>query len=313
MNAARAKTGVGKPLLLTRPLEEILKAVHFYRYMTALDVTYLLYSPSSLKYVRDSLARLAGGEDFKPGQYLYRFRVASSDPGNPERIYTLGSRGRKFLVEELGMPVDWHFRPEMVRHLSYSRVAHALALTRFLVGAKVWAAGQPEFRLAEIRTSYELGMTPATVELGEGRERETVRVVPDAWLLFEQLQDGRHAHWLPVLLELDRGTEYQRKFKQHIRSRLEFIRRGGPYSRLFGHEAVTIAYATTGERPAYRETRRLSMCEWTKEVLSEWGMEKWASVFRFHALVPEDIYTTPIFSEPVWYQPDQRLPVSIFA
>ena len=290
MNAARAKTGVGKPLLLTRPLEEILKAVHFYRYMTALDVTYLLYSPSSLKYVRDNLARLAGGEDFKPGQYLYRFRVASSDPGNPERIYTLGSRGRRFLAEELGLPVDWHFRPEKVRHLSYSQVAHSLALTRFLVAAKAWAARQPEFRLAETRTSYELGRTPATVELGEGRERETVRVVPDAWLLFEQLRDGRHAHWLPVLLELDRGTEYQRKFKQHVRSRIEFIKPGGAYSKIFGYPSVTVAYATTGEKPEYRETRRRTMCSWTMEVLQELGKEKWASVFHFHALSLEEIY-----------------------
>jgi hypothetical protein len=199
----------------------------------------------------------------------------------------------------------------MVRHLSFSRVAHALALTRLLVAAKAWTAKQQEFRLAETRISYELGREPATVELGEGREREAIRVIPDAWLLFEQLRDGRHLHWLPVLLEIDRGTEYQRRFKQHVRSRLEFIRRGGPYSRLFGHEAVTVAYVTTGERPAYRETRRLAMCEWTKEVLSELRMEKWVSVFRFHALVPKDIYTTPIFSGPMWYQPGEASPVSL--
>jgi hypothetical protein len=36
-----------KPVVLTRGFEDILRAVNFYRYMTALDVSYLLYSLGS--------------------------------------------------------------------------------------------------------------------------------------------------------------------------------------------------------------------------------------------------------------------------
>src|SRR5213080_2389892 len=121
-----------KPFILTRRMEEILKIIHFYRYMTALDVTYLLYSPSSRAFVRKILAPLAGGADFKPNQYLYRFKLPHTSTGNTERVYTLGHRGRDFLVSQ-GIPVDWHFQPFKAKNLSYNQIVHDLVLTRFCV------------------------------------------------------------------------------------------------------------------------------------------------------------------------------------
>src|SRR4051794_30973929 len=104
MQTTKPRTRSKKPFILGKPHEEILKAVYFYRYMTALDVAYLLYSPKSLTHVREVLAALSGGEDFKTAHYLYRFRLPSI--GNSERVYTLGSKGRDYLASELGMPVD---------------------------------------------------------------------------------------------------------------------------------------------------------------------------------------------------------------
>src|SRR5947209_9846310 len=102
------------PILLTKRDEQILQAVYAYRYVTALDIAYLLFSPKSLTHVREILAKLSGGEDFHPRAYLFRFRLPGS--GNTERVYTLGSRGRDFLVNTLGLPVDWYFRPGKVKH-----------------------------------------------------------------------------------------------------------------------------------------------------------------------------------------------------
>ena len=149
----------GKSLLvLTKPLVEILKTIYFYRYMTAVDVTNLLYSPTSLTHVRSMLTMLAGGEDHKINEYLYRFRLPAA-AGNREMVFTLGSRGRDFLASELGMPASWHYRPEKVRHTSYNQVAHALFLTRFLVAAHLWSKRQSEFRLVNTRISYQLADT----------------------------------------------------------------------------------------------------------------------------------------------------------
>lgn len=116
----------------------------------------------------------------------------------------------------------------------------------------------------------------------------------------------------PVLLEIDRGTAYRNKFKEHIASRIEFIKRGGVYSKLFGGEAVMVVYVTTGETEGFRESRRRAMCVWTQEVLKEQRKEAWASVFRFGSVSVEDMYEGTLFEKAVWYRPDQAAPVGLF-
>lgn len=314
MNTARARKPVKKPFTLTKRMEEILRTIHFYRFMSAQDVTYRLYSPKSLTHVREILSSLAGGEDFKTNQYLYRFKLAniSSASGNTERIYTLGSKGRDYLVNVVGLPVAWHFRPYKLKHFSYGQVAHSLVLTRVLIAGHSWAAKHPDLNLAKTQISYELAKAPASVQFTHLGKTEALKVIPDAWLLFEQTRSGQHEHWFPVLLEIDRGMESKEKFKRHVRSRLEFVKKGGAYSKLFGTEAVMIAYVTTGDRPEYRETRRKAMCAYTMEVLAELHKENWASVFRFHSFLLENAYDTPIFEAPLWYRPDVPTPVPLF-
>jgi hypothetical protein len=309
------KAGSRKPLIITKRMEEILRTIHFYRFMSAQDVAYRLYSPKSLTHVREILSSLAGGEDFKTNQYLYRFKLAniSSASGNIERIYTLGSKGRDYLEKVVGLSVAWYFRPYKLKHFSYGQVAHSLVLTRALIAGHVWAAQHPDLNLAKTQICYELAKSPASVQFTHLGKTEAFKVIPDAWLLFEQTKGGEHEHGFPVLLEIDRGMESREKFKRHVRSRLEFIKKGGAYSKLFGTDAAMIAYMTTGDRPEYRETRRKAMLAWTKEVLAELHKESWASSFRFHSLCLADFYKSDIFDEPVWYRPDSPTPVPLFA
>jgi hypothetical protein len=309
MNTVRATKTRAKPLIITKPIEAILKAIHFYRYMATQDVCRLLYSPRSLSHVREILSLLAASN------YLYRFELPHTSRGNTERIYTLGSKGRDYLAKVLGLPVEWYFRPYKLRHFSASQVQHNLALTRVLVAAQAWAAKRPDFRLAQTRICYDLARTPSQVSLTNKGKVQTLRVIPDAWLLFEygQTKGGEHAHGYPVLLELDRGMEYREKFQKHVRSRLEFIKKGGAYSKLFGTEAVMIAYLTTGELPQYRESRRKAMCSYTMEVLAESHKEAWAPIFRFCSFLLEEIYDTNIFEVPVWYMPHSPTPVPLLS
>jgi hypothetical protein len=234
MNTLKPKNR--KPFIITKPIEAILRAVHFYRYMSSEDLCRrLLYSPKSITYVREILSSLSGGADFKTNQYLYRFQLPSTSAGSNERIYTLGSKGRDFIANDLGEPVDFCFRPHKLRHLSYSQVLHNLILTRFLVSAHAWAAKQPDFRLNQTRICYELAREAATIEVSQetlpaGRQRKTENlkaiVIPDAWIEFEKLKNGDHEHYLPVLLEIDRGSEYKQKYIHHLLSRLAFIKSG---------------------------------------------------------------------------------------
>ena len=95
-------------------------------------------------------------------------------------------------------------------------------------------------------------------------------------------------------------------------SRVESIA-SGEYTRLFGTKGVTLAYATTGERPEYVKTRLRSMQTWTREVLAELGRESWGSVFRFTSLGLDAVYGTPLFAGPVWFRPDEEAPVPLLA
>jgi hypothetical protein len=71
--------------------------------MTAEDVTYLLFSPGALTYVRSLLFGLSG-RDFETGRFLYRFLLPDTRRGNPRRVYTLGRRGRDYGEAVLGFP-----------------------------------------------------------------------------------------------------------------------------------------------------------------------------------------------------------------
>jgi hypothetical protein len=138
-----------------------------------------------------------------------------------------------------------------------------------------------------------------------------VSVIPDAWLLFERLKNGVREYVFPVLLEIDRGTMYRQKFKQHVLSRIEFVA-SGEYRRVFGQEAVVIAYATTGATGEMQEGRRRALCSWTMEALKDSGRDSWAEVFRFCSVSYGDIYESGFFKNLAWYRPDSEMAVGLF-
>jgi len=130
-------------------------------------------------------------------------------------------------------------------------------------------------------------------------------VIPDAWILFQGKKEK-----IPILLEIDRGTEHKQQFKQHIKARIEFIR-SGTYLDVFKEEAILVAYATTGQLPEYRESRRNIMCRWTLELLEELSLPAWSSVFRLASVDWDKLYETRLFDSPVWFQPDKNKPVKL--
>jgi Replication-relaxation len=299
MKAKKAALAREQPLPpLTFRDEDIVQAVHTYRYMTAKDITALFFAPASINYARERLAALAGGADGKERAYLYRFAMPTRT-GSRERVYTLGSAGREALVN-LGVPVDWYVPPYKAERLSHSHLAHQLTLTRLIVSACQWIRKQAEYSLADMRLCYELEKRIAKLH-GE-KERTAALVIPDGWLLFERVADRARS---PLLIEIDRGSEYQERFKNHVRARLVFIH-SGDYATVFGMPAVMIAYVTTGQVPAYRETRVKTMAAWTRDVLAELKMERWAGLFRFTSAVYETLYEDAhtLFEKPVWYRPD---------
>jgi hypothetical protein len=116
---------------------------------------------------------------------------------------------------------------------------------------------------------------------------------------------------MPLWIEVDRGTEQGRRFREHLSSRIAFIQSGG-YRKLFQTNAVLICYVTTGDRPEYEASRLKAMCRWAQQVLSDLHLESWSSIFRFTSLQFDNLYSTPIFSAPLWHRPDSPTPVPLF-
>jgi hypothetical protein len=193
-----------------------------------------------------------------------------------------GVKGRDFLEQVAGLPVDWYFRPDKIKHLGFSHLVHALLQTRVVVAASYWSRKQSVYTLTQSLLSYELARFPG------------LKVIPDAWLLFEDIQGKKYQ----ILLELDRGMEYQAKFKSHVKARLAFLD-SQAYTEVFGVKAVMVAYLTTGDRPEYRQRRQATITRWIQDVLAELEMKAWAGNFRCTSIVLDEVYEHGLFDKPI--------------
>jgi hypothetical protein len=89
--------------LLTPRDEEILKAVHYYRYVTARDIAHQQFSKTSLNYVRERMTALSGNADLEPNNYLCRFNLPTVTRNRPEKAFVLGAKGKR-LLQRMGIP-----------------------------------------------------------------------------------------------------------------------------------------------------------------------------------------------------------------
>ena len=278
---------------LTARDEQILKSIFYYRYVTARDIMTLHFAKTTISHVREVLAALSGKIDLDADNYLCRFNLPSMTGRSQEKVYVLGSRGRRVL-QNMGMPATWYFRPSKLKFLSYSYVLHNLILTRTMIDAAQWAKEHPAFSLVDQHISYQL----------------SGKVIPDCWLFFEeQRSDGIYEH--PVLFELDRGMEMKEKFRAHVRGRIHYIQ-SGEYKKQFKTDVASIAYATTGQTEAYQLTRRKAMCAWIHEVLKEMRLEDWAHVFKVASVEFQNLYDNSLFEKAVWYKPASSTAVRLF-
>jgi hypothetical protein len=290
--------------------EAILRAAWEYWYLTARDVQRLL-DVKSLPHVRGVLRRLCGGRDFAEGQYLLRCPIPQTRKGGIEKFYTLGIQGRDFVASEMGLPVEGYYQPAKTAQRSYGTLMHDLSLTRFLIALRTWCHRQEHLSLSEIRTQYELAHDPLLAEVSHTSPEKDPRpkVVPDAWVHIAMVTEGRPLKPWPLLIEIDRGTQYAKAFKERLLARLDFIRPNGLYSQMFATEFVTIVYLTTAG-----DVRRDTMCRWARQVLAAEQREDWAEVLLFGEVSFAEMYeqANRLFTEAVWRRPDGGAAVRLF-
>lgn len=289
------------PVIISERDDEILHAVYTYRYLTALEVTRLFYSKGSLKYVRDNLSALVEND------YLFRFNLPTTTLGKSPYVYTLGSKGIKYL-KSLDVKEMFTFRPSVEREVSYQHLHHTLSLNDFLIAASLLTRLEPSISLFDLRHEWYLKHTPLSVKVTgdtqSGQKTETITVVPDAFLDFRFRVNGKY-RGSPIWIELDRGTEAVKQFKRKIRGIITAVL-SPQYEILFNTKAVTIAFATTANG-----TRLANMRLWVKQELTQLGKQAESSLFLFTKLPEGELDPRNVFLAPVWYLPDDERPVSL--
>jgi hypothetical protein len=306
MTGRSAAKTPAKPVWLSNVDIRIIRTIATHHYMTAKDIAYSVYEPTSLTYVRSRAARLAGCADHIPNQYLYRFSRPHTDPGRSEKVFTVGTKGRDLLASLQGVDdMDRRFRPYKLQALRYSFLLHALLLSRFIAAGTFWSRQQSEYDLVESHLHYELAKNRRLTSIT--LQGKPVSVIADAFLCFERVADGSR---FPLLFEADCGTESGRTFRQHVHNRLAYLQ-SPQYEQLAKTSAGRVCYLTIGQHPRYKETRRTAMQRFTQDVLAELDMAHWASVFLFASVDYHHLFQTPLFDQPRWYHPDSQTPVSL--
>ena len=151
--------------------------------------------------------------------------------------------------------------------------------------------------------------TPLKATYQRNNREETKSIVPDCYIAFVYTNPSGKEETIPVLWELDRGTEDQKFFRKRVRAYIVFLK-SRSFKTLFGIENITIAFATTKNHNRIRQKR-----EWTQKELALTNEPSWlGQLFLFTALPEHMGESEPrqLFLDPVWYTPsDDEKPVSL--
>jgi|SoiMethySBSTD1v2_1073268.scaffolds.fasta_scaffold190093_2 protein involved in plasmid replication-relaxation len=298
---------------LTSTEEEILRAVNELRFVTVEEILRLLFKKGSKTYVRKILRSLAGGQDGKMNEQLFRLRLPAAG-GNHLRIYTLGRAGARFLRHS-GVPVPFFYRPQSASYYSYGYLMHQLTLTKFLVAMRVFVRDHPSYHLADTLTSYAMaGNAPHITLVSEDGKERTVGVIPDCWVYVEYREsedNPQSVQGMPLWVELDHGTESRSRFQELVLNRLTLIR-DKKYEEYFGTSSVRFCYLAFGRTREARLSRLFAMVRWVEEVLSEKSLISWGRLFHFATIEPDLYESHALFTNAVWHKPFSHSAVSLF-
>ncbi len=277
------------PLQLGRPHCLLLGALGRFHYLSAPQLTRLLYSPGSLTYVQEHLKRLFHAH------YVERVYLPTITPhGSSLAVYTLASEGIAYL-KRAGLAPEGRFRPSEQAHREWLFLRHTLEANELLISAHRLARAHAEITVAQMKCERELKHAPVYVQAG----KERIGVVPDGWIdvRFDDLQAC-------VAFELDRDTVEREAFRRKVRGLLAYA--DGPYAAAFGTSSLTIAVVTTaGER------RMTELLTWTQHEFIERDAREQADLFRFAAFDPAATDPHAIFFAPLWRRPFDPAPLPL--
>jgi hypothetical protein len=274
-----------KPMQLRKAWEKIISALAQFDYLTAAQVTRLLYAPTSLTHVQEQMKLLVDND------------LVISLGGKAldlPLIYTLSGTGRHY-AQSLGAPVRKRYRlsEEQEKSRNPHFLKHTVAVTDVLIAARLLAQTTSGIVLTRISTERELRRT-IYVEVPERiciepdasvlfTITETWHVVPQTWQQFMHIEVYRN---LPPS---------EQHFKQKIRG-YETYATTGIHEALFATPAMEVA--VFAQTPTMAATLR----RWTEEALQDMHQPNHGSRFFFSSLNTATASPEELFLSPVWEQ-----------
>jgi hypothetical protein len=296
------RQAVQKKAFIVTPVHDmLLHDLNTLQRATAEQLTRLNYKMGMLTTVKQRLKDLADN----------RYVLPLSHPSiRLPYMYALDRKGLNYL-HSLGVDVREYFRPSNEEDSAKNFLfrEHMLAIGDILIHAKLFEKSEPSYRINSLLHERFFKNHPVKADYERNSGEETKTLVPDAYLAFSYTSPKGKEETIPVLWELDRGTEDQKFFRRRIRAYIVFLK-SRAFKTLLNIENITVAFATTKNL-----NRSKQMREWTQKEFAATSEPSWlANLFLFTAL-PENIGTIEprqLFLDPVWYTPsDDENPVSL--
>lgn len=289
------------PFVVTPVYDLLLRDLNTLQRATAEQLTRLNYRRGMLTTVKARLKDLT-----EAGYILPLFHPSIKLP----YVYCLNRKGLQYL-DGLGIDVRDYFRPseEKETERNFLFREHMLSITDVLIHALLFARSTPSYRLEQLLHEHFFKNHPIKATYTRNNKEERKTLVPDSYLEFIHTQASGKEVKIPVLVELDRGTEEQKFFRRRLRAYIVFLK-SRAFESIFTVKSMTIAFATTKDHNRVNKMR-----EWARQEFSLTHEPKWlADLFLFTTLPEhiEEIEPKQLFLDPVWYVPgDDTNPVSL--
>ncbi len=296
------KQAVKQKAFVVTPVHDLLlRDLHILQRATAEQLTRLNYKMGMLNTVKARLKDLADN----------RYVLPLSHPSiRLPYMYALDRKGLNYLAAQ-GVDVREYFRPSQEEDSAKNFLfrEHMLAVSDILIHALLFEKSEPSYRIGTMLHERYFKNHPIKSVYTRSERVETKTLVPDCYLEFVHTRESSKEDILPVLWELDRGTEDQKFFRKRIRAYSVFLR-SRTFETVFGIKNITIAFATTRNHNRIRQMR-----EWTQKELAVTNEPSWLGQLFLFTSLPVNmgaIEPRQLFLEPVWYVPsDDGNPVSL--
>lgn len=272
-----------KPTLLSKPHRDVLEMVGRYHYVTARQVTRLLYSANSKTFANQILKDLTDSGYLANANWIPKGR----SPGQPEYVWSLRPKGYRALAD---LEIDVAKRMSYTLERSQFFMAHTQAINDTLIAAELFA-----------RKNDRVVISGFLHE--EALKREGLNPTPDGWVKYT-IGDNVGA----ILWEIDRGTEDRTRWTEKIGAYITLLDgHAMAYERRFGDDPVVVAVVVRSLlSQRYRDPaeRCGELVEWTESAIARDD----APLFLFTACDPAQVSPREFFTDPVWFQPFSMTP-----